>query len=281
MRPAVLMLAASLPAGGGGAAPLAAAPSRNVAASLVSDVAAIQAGRPFRVGLRLEMAEGWHTYWKNPGDAGLATRLRWTLPAGFTAGPLEWPAPGRFAQGPLVSYGYDGEVVLLTAITPPSDLKAGSTHRLAARADWLECRDICLPGRADLEMVLPVGPAAADPKGAPLMARFQSRVPRPAVGWSAGVLARRDGFILSWPSPPGPDGQEAYFFPETKQVVAYGEPQAFTRAQATRRLQLSRDPNAVPTNRLEGVLVLGGGNDARAYSLEMETRNLEGTGGSR
>jgi len=81
----------------------------HVTASLAAERAWIQPGKAFSVGLRLQMDPEWHTYWKNPGDSGLPTRIRWTLPAGFEAGPIAWPSPERFATGPLASYGYDGE----------------------------------------------------------------------------------------------------------------------------------------------------------------------------
>jgi thiol:disulfide interchange protein DsbD len=218
------------------------------------------------------MADGWHTYWKNPGDSGLPTRLRWTLPTGFTAGPLQWPLPQRLAQGPLMSYGYAGEVLLLTRVTPPADLAAGSTHRLAARADWLECKELCLPGRADLDLVLPTGRADPDPAVAPLFARSRAQLPQPAEGWSVRLASQGDRLVLSWPAPPGPDGSRGYFFPETRQVVGYGEPQTLSREGKERRLRLARDPNAVPVDRLTGVLVVGEGADARAYALDIDTK---------
>ena len=68
-------------------------PARATTATLVSDTDAVAPGKPFRVGLLLRMAPGWHTYWRNPGDAGAAAELKLDLPKGVTAGPIEWPAP--------------------------------------------------------------------------------------------------------------------------------------------------------------------------------------------
>jgi hypothetical protein len=84
---------------------------RHVRASLVAEADAAQPGRSLLVGFRLEMEPGWHTYWRNPGDSGLPTKVRWELPEGFSAGELQWPRPIRFATGPLVSYGYEHEVL--------------------------------------------------------------------------------------------------------------------------------------------------------------------------
>src|SRR5215207_4595064 len=111
-------------------APSASTASRNVQATLVPEVESVRAGVPFWVGLHLRMAPEWHTYWKNPGDSGLPTRIRWSLPDRFAADPLLFPAPERIPAGPLMSYGYHGEVLLLSRITPPSGLVAGTTVRL-------------------------------------------------------------------------------------------------------------------------------------------------------
>ena len=100
--------------------------------------------------------EGWHTYWINPGDAGLATTITWTLPPGFSAGPIRWPTPEKHAMGPLMTYGYDGDAYLLVTITPPK----GDLPRhfdLKAKAEWLVCKEECIPGHADLTLPLDSG----------------------------------------------------------------------------------------------------------------------------
>jgi thiol:disulfide interchange protein DsbD len=153
-----------------------------VTARLVSDVTAVSAGRPFLAAVDIRMAEGWHTYWENGGDAGLPTTVEWTLPDGFTAGPILWPVPHRYEEaGNLVTFGYADRVLLLTEITPPAAL-AEAKVRIAARVDWLQCKDICIPGGTDLELTLNVAaePAPAD---APLLADLsaaRAEVPRPA-----------------------------------------------------------------------------------------------------
>ena len=77
--------------------------SEHVETELVSEVAAIAPGEPFTVGLRMRMDDHWHTYWINPGDSGLATSIEWTLPEGFSAGPIRYPAPERIPTPPLMT----------------------------------------------------------------------------------------------------------------------------------------------------------------------------------
>ncbi|MGI4810559.1 MAG: protein-disulfide reductase DsbD domain-containing protein, partial [Janthinobacterium lividum] len=81
--------------------------SSRVTATLVSDTDQVAAGVPIHLGLRLQMAPGWHTYARNPGDAGLPTDLTLDVPAG----PIAWPVPQRLQEGPLLSYGYTGSVL--------------------------------------------------------------------------------------------------------------------------------------------------------------------------
>ena len=84
----------------------------HVTAELVPDLASIGPGGTVHVALHQTIASGWHTYWRNPGDAGQATTLAWTLPPGWRAGDIVWPAPGRFLAGPIMNYVYTGQVYL-------------------------------------------------------------------------------------------------------------------------------------------------------------------------
>ena len=128
----------------------------HVTAELIPEMTMVQPGRPFDIILHLHSDPGWHTYWINPGDAGLATTITWTLPPGFTAGPIQWPTPEKHNMGPLITYGYEGDVYLLTTITPPkSDLP--QHFDVKAHAEWLVCREECIPGKADLTVPLDSG----------------------------------------------------------------------------------------------------------------------------
>lgn len=133
----------------------------NVEVTLLSERAAILAGRPFWVGLRMRHDPHWHTYWRNPGDAGIPTSLSWKLPPGFQAGEIEWPFPSRLQRGPLASFAYEGTVLLPVMIFPPRTLLAGQSVNLAATANWLECMENCIPREAKLDLQLAVASAPA------------------------------------------------------------------------------------------------------------------------
>jgi len=156
-RAVALLLAAStlLPLG------LQAEPVRrdHINVELVAAMDAAVPGEPLTVALRLEPDDHWHTYWRNPGDSGLPTRMSWTLPEGLQAGDILWPFPERQPLGPLTNFGYSGEHFLLTEIDIPDTLEA-STLPLVVAASWLVCDDVCIPGSADLTLELPVRDAA-------------------------------------------------------------------------------------------------------------------------
>lgn len=153
MRFSSIVFGLSVALAGAPAALLAGADaSPHVTARLISDVARIAPSTSFRVGLHLKIDPQWHVYWKNPGDGGLPTTVRWALPEGFTVSQLKFPLPALFVQpGDIQGIGYEDEVVVLATITPPANLPAGPLV-IKADASWLVCRDQCLPGEASLRL---------------------------------------------------------------------------------------------------------------------------------
>jgi thiol:disulfide interchange protein DsbD len=152
---------------------------RIVEARLVADVAAVQPGRAFTVGLHFQIEPGWHIYWENSGDAGLPIRVAWTLPEGFGVSPLRWPTPRRYTEsGGMTAFGYQDEAMVLATVTPPASL-SGESVVLEAAAQWLVCKEVCIPGNAKLRLTLPVGRATPSAE-AELIARFERAVPQPA-----------------------------------------------------------------------------------------------------
>lgn len=139
-----------------------------VQASLICEEATFTSGKTLTLALRLQHQSHWHTYWQDPGDAGLPTAIDWKLPAGIKAGPLQWPRPETFHDpGGMIAYGYGGDCLLLTEIKIPASY-AGKDLLLKATASWLVCKDVCIPGSANLELKVSKGAGAADSKFAAL-----------------------------------------------------------------------------------------------------------------
>ena len=217
-------------------------------------------GQPLQVGLWLEHDPEWHTYWQNPGDSGLPTRIQFDLPPGFDAGPIRWPIPERLPAGPLVNFGYGGTVVLPVLLTVPADLQA-ERITLKASADWLVCRVECIPGEGEYTLTLPVAPtAAAAPRWTDDFARAERRQPRPAeadatIGYTEETVEIR--LPLTGTLPEEPDA-EWVFFPVTPQVVSNTAAPRWVETQDRRALVLPKsDYFVAEPGRFEFLLAQG------------------------
>jgi thiol:disulfide interchange protein DsbD len=217
------------------------------------------------------MGAGWHTYWKNPGDSGLATRIHWDLPDGLTAGPVLWPTPEAFGEAPVVNYGYGGDVWLLVEVAVAPSVSAGSTVRLGASVHWLECREICRPGRSRVEIELPVRrePPAPNP-AAPLFERARARLPATAAGWTLRATAGAQALRLMFRAPRAAAVDQARFLPDQRLLLDHAARQYLKSKDGTYVLELARDLNRVqPVERLTGVLVTQGRGRTQAVQVDI------------
>ncbi len=237
--------------------------SAHAEAELLSEVASIQPGQTFTVALRLKTDKDWHTYWRNPGDSGMATSLNWQLPDGLSPGPIEWPYPELISVPPLASYGYEDEVYLLTRIKAPTTLVPGQTLTLKAKAEWLECKEECLPGSGTLALDLPVkagAPAAS--RFAPAFAEARSKLPVTIDEWQVRATATAQQLQLQATRPAWFTGEitEVFFFPEQDLLIEPAKPQTLKKSPDGFTLQLSRSAVSTTTpDRLRGVLVTASG----------------------
>jgi thiol:disulfide interchange protein/DsbC/DsbD-like thiol-disulfide interchange protein len=223
----------------------------------------VAAGKPFWVGVTVTPDAGWHTYWINAGDAGFATSVAWTLPAGFTAGPLQWPYPKAEELGGIMSYGFGEAHTLLVEITPPGTLPPGPL-KLAAEVRWLMCKETCIPGSASLDFELPPGAGAADAAGAAVVraAREKLPVPVPADAPFRVEVSGLEGdpvIRLSPVSSTDAGVPEVHFFPDTKDQIDHAAPQRMISTRMmppTHMLRLKRSADAPASLVLRGVLVL-------------------------
>ncbi len=115
-----------------------------VSIRLLPEKTSVKGGDTVTVGIEHTLYEGWHTYWKNPGDSGTAARVEWSGLEGIEASAFSWPIPHKMPMGPLVNFGYEEKAVLLQDITLPKTLPDGPIT-LSAKVDVLVCHDICIP----------------------------------------------------------------------------------------------------------------------------------------
>jgi|GEM_PF-39809 len=181
----------------------------------------VATGKPLWLGLRIEHQPHWHTYWKNPGDSGLPTTLTWALPNGFVPGDIAWPTPKKLPVGPLMNFGYEGTLLLPVPVTVPAGFQ-GASLPVRLEAQWLVCKDVCIPESGNFELEIPTQAAtvahaalfeaarAASPK---TLAGVQAVAQVGADGPQGSLQVRVQGLPAAW------QGQKLHFFPETGGVI--------------------------------------------------------------
>jgi thiol:disulfide interchange protein/DsbC/DsbD-like thiol-disulfide interchange protein len=231
----------------------------NVKARLVSETDAIGPGQSIWVALQLDIRDGWHTYWRNPGDSGQATRLTWTLPAALTAGDIVWTAPHRFEIAPLVNYGYAKQAMHLVQISASPDLKSSGPVDLKAKASWLVCADVCIPESADLSLKLPVKAAggAIDPAVESAFGAARRELPgaspapasaRTENGRLVMTLGKDWGAALS-------QIKSLAFYPYDDGVIEYAAPQTLSRPDGSLELSVKLGYQPPSSGEVRGVLI--------------------------
>ncbi|WP_421785675.1 protein-disulfide reductase DsbD family protein [Hyphobacterium sp.] len=211
---------------------------------LIADHVTVETGQTFYVGLHMQIEPGWHTYWRNPGDSGEPTEIRWTLPDGVEVGEILWPAPSAYAFGPLMNYGYGGEVVLAMPVTVPADFGQRFLE-LRGEASWLVCEEICIPESAEVELFLTVGRGAvADAGGAALIESGFARLPE-SLPIEAGITRSGSSLLLTaqLPETAGPVRNPAYF-PFSGSVIDHASEQKTYVSDAGVALRLVPAPEA-------------------------------------
>ncbi len=266
---AQVFVAALLLLGPAAAAHAAPVKAEHMTAELVAQGEAVPGGETY-VAFDQKMEPGWHTYWRNSGDAGMPTTITWTLPAGWKPGDIVWPAPSKVPTGPIMDYGFEKEVLLPVAITAPANAKPGQTVTLKAKMNFLICSDTCVPGSADLTLDLKVASGApiADPTWSSKIADVLAAAPKPG-DIKASATRDASGIKLSLTGDPikGGDFADAYFYPYDGGVLDYEKAQAIERGPDGLTLTLPALPAGTPVRPgpIKGVLAAGPG---KAFEIE-------------
>jgi DsbC/DsbD-like thiol-disulfide interchange protein len=180
---------------------------------LISETPAVVPGQTAWLGLVLRHDPHWHTYWINPGDSGLPTRLKWSLPDGYTVDEVSWPAPSRFELGGLFNFGYAGDQLLPIALHVPADARPGQRAALSVEAKWLVCREECISGTATLTLDVPVAARSGSSSLTRLNLFTSARMSSPkAADWTgtARIEGDRIQIALKGMDVPGPDNLDVF-----------------------------------------------------------------------
>lgn len=238
--------------------------------SLLAEEESVQAGKGFWLGVHLDIAEGWHTYWKNPGDLGMVTKINWTLPEGFEVDEAHWPYPKRFERDNFITFGYEKSALLLFHLKAPETAISGNTFDIKADIEWFACKDECIPGNSSVSLSVLVNENPPKPslKYKSLFADVRAHLP--AKPWD--IRAEQHGNkILLHLRPLGheiPPLDDVYFYPEDSTIIdSHGEQElTLTRVGYILSLPINPRPMAESPDALNGVLVSATGWSAHASS---------------
>jgi thiol:disulfide interchange protein len=238
-------------------------PTPKTQVQLLLSAAPARAGETVWAGLKMDMPPAWHTYWRNGGDAGEATKITWTLPPGVTAGEIHWPLPQKMVDqigdSALVTYVYTGEIVLLTPLALAKDLPSGPLQ-LKASVHWMECSETCVMAEGDVTATLAIGAETKPSPDALLLQQWLQKVPpaapagTAAASWDAGpVHTNGRPLLIEWRTNLAP--ADFYPYGSTNFEVA-GLTETLPAAASALRLRKTVKTNegAWP-DRLAGVLV--------------------------
>ncbi|MDA1208007.1 MAG: protein-disulfide reductase DsbD family protein [Proteobacteria bacterium] len=191
-------------------------------ARIVTPVQGITPGVPFEVGVEIKLPEGWHTYWRNPGDSGEPVQLAWQGDGLETLSEIAWPVPTRIPYGPLMNLGYKNELLLTQRVTADP---ASSQQSMVIQVDgrWLVCEEVCIPEEAQLTLTLPiVDRQEIDPQ---IQARFD-RQPIPQLLTSGYEVTWQDpdalSISLSFPGIAEDRFETLYYLPYEPDVIDLG-----------------------------------------------------------
>lgn len=215
----------------------------HVEVTLLSAQNGVVPGQQARMALRIRHDPHWHTYWQNPGDSGLPTSIEWRLASGpaLQASPIAWPAPQRIPVGPLASYGFEGEVLLIQTVDIPADVGAGNLVELIATANWLVCKDVCIPGDAELSIELPLLKSGNETRPSEQWPAFEAqlrRLPMPSDEGQGFAFLPEEKKLLVWGRGDAERRQGGYLFVETEELVWPAAAQALHKTAGGWRLEI-------------------------------------------
>ena len=241
----------------------------HVQVELVAGHESVQPGAATFVGLLFKLDLAWHIYWKNPGDSGEPPSVKWTVPDGVIVGDFLWPAPKRIEADGMVTFGYEGEVLLSAPLAIASDFE-GDTVEIKAAATWLVCADVCLGQEAELVLSIPVS-AGEMQKSAAADAPSLAQIPRPANADGVAVI-HKGGIVEVTLDPevfrPGP---KYLFFPDEDIVEL-----AKLTEQNVPKFTAPRSPTRTePIERVTGVMVRTNADGRQAYWFDVGVHDRE------
>ena len=176
-----------------------------------------KSGSTIMAGIEMTMDEGWHTYWINPGTAGIPTSVKWELPDWVTAGEIQWPVPEKFQSLGSTGYGYKNTIVLIVPLFVSENAPLGQVE-LSAKVSWLECEIQCNPRNQEVSANFVIGQALKESSSVNTIRDWKEKIPQRApvniikakAWWGEEINQDERRFIVEFDSEEA--GSEVDFF---------------------------------------------------------------------
>ena len=236
---------------------------------VTSESEAMMKGDELLLGLNFKLTPGWHTYWKNPGDAGEGASITWQLPKGFQASEILWPGPEAIPVEPLMTFGYEDEITLLTKIKA---LDAAVFPAIVkAKVSWYTCKDICVPQEANLELTIQNG-EKVNTFFANELSNVFLNLPK-ELSSKHRVEALDDNYFLQMELDGNTPVSSAYFFPEEYGLSSYSKEQILEINKNSLSLQISQSEVDLKLQNFAGVLLLNNQDSRTFFNVNLNLNN--------
>ena len=236
---------------------------------VTSESEAMMKGDELLLGLNFKLTPGWHTYWKNPGDAGEGASITWQLPKGFQASDILWPGPEAIPVEPLMTFGYEDEITLLTKIKA---LDAAVFPAIVkAKVSWYTCKDICVPQEANLELTIQNG-EKINTFFANELSNVFLNLPK-ELSSKHRVEALDGNYFLQMELDGNTPVSSAYFFPEEYGLSSYSKEQILEINKNSLSLQISQSEVDLKLQNFAGVLLLNNQDSRTFFNVNLNLNN--------
>lgn len=204
-----------------------------------------QPGQTVWAGLEMKIPPKWHTYWRNPGDSGIATSIKWTLPNIVKAGDIQWPVPRKFVESQgeitLTTYIYEDTAVLLVPLEIAKDAPTGPVE-IHGKVSWQECEQLCVQGHLELSASLTIGNSTKPSADAAEIDQWRQKLPKrtganATAYWQSAGTGDDRPVAIEWKT----DDVHADFFPYKESGFDLGgktEVHAIGTQERTQAIQL-------------------------------------------
>ncbi len=208
------------------------------------------------IGIRMDMQENWHTYWKNPGDSGGPIKVKWSHDDSVSISELYWPTPTLIPYEPLMTYGYKNFVIFPFEINNSNNVNS----HIEANIDFLICDDICVPEKAFIKTNL------NEIKNDASLYDWFLKVPSQTLPVKASLNSEFIDIRFSWPF----DVSSAIFFIDNQDIAEHAADQNLIKEENNYLLKIKKLDDVKSLEYLSGVLSI---NDNESFIIDAEIEN--------